>query len=111
MTVIYAHKPSRRRTYSVFSALALALMMSFAAMVSVPASAESTVSQPVKVNINQADAQTLADALVGVGLQRAKAIVEYRKAYGPFSTLDELKDVKGIGKSTIERNKAVISLE
>ncbi len=101
-------RPASRGT---LSAIALTFMMSLAVLLSLPVSAEPGSAMPVKVNINQADAQTLADALVGVGLQRANAIVKYRQAYGPFTSLDELEDVNGIGKSTIERNKAVISLE
>ena len=36
------------------------------------------------VNINEADAKTIANQLLAIGLRRAKAIVEYREAYGPF---------------------------
>ena len=36
------------------------------------------------VNINEADAETIANQLLGIGLRRAQAIVEYRETYGPF---------------------------
>ena len=62
------------------------------------------------VDINRADAQTLADALDGVGLAKAKAIVDYRQAHGPFRSADQLAEVKGIGARTIERNRANILL-
>ncbi len=62
------------------------------------------------VNINTADAQTLADALVGVGLSRAEAIVAYRQANGEFRDAYELTAVKGIGDRTVERNEANIRL-
>jgi competence protein ComEA len=68
-------------------------------------------SQPATVNINTADAQTLSRALQGVGPSRAEEIVRYRETYGPFKTLDELAEVKGIGQSTLERNRALITLE
>ena len=63
------------------------------------------------VNINKADAVSIASALKGVGNARAQEIVRYREAYGPFSSVDELADVKGIGKSTLDDNRARITLE
>ena len=63
------------------------------------------------VNINTADAATLAASLKGVGAARAEEIVRYREAYGPFKSVDELTDVKGIGNSTLEGNRAIITLE
>ena len=63
------------------------------------------------VNINKADAVSIASALKGVGNARAQEIVRYREAYGPFSSVDELADVKGIGKSTLDENRARITLE
>ena len=50
-----------------------------------------------KININTADATTLASILKGVGLKKAEAIVEYRKTYGPFHDIQELAEVSGIG--------------
>jgi competence protein ComEA len=64
-----------------------------------------------QVNINTADAQTLAAGLKGVGETRAAEIVRYREAYGPFASADELVEVKGIGKSTLDMNRDVITLE
>jgi competence protein ComEA len=63
------------------------------------------------ININSADAQTLAAGLNGVGQSRAMEIVRYREAYGPFASVEELTEVKGIGKSTLEKNRALITLE
>jgi competence protein ComEA len=64
------------------------------------------------VDINVADAKTLAKELRGVGPEKAEAIVQYRKTHGPFRTVDELSKVKGIGKKTVETNRAnlVVSL-
>ena len=47
----------------------------------------------------------------GVGLKTAKAIVAYRKANGPFKTINELTEVKGIGVATLRKNERVIALE
>jgi competence protein ComEA len=62
------------------------------------------------VNINQADAATIAKSLDGIGATRAEAIVAWRDAHGPFKKADDLRHVKGIGKATIERNRAAIQL-
>jgi len=63
------------------------------------------------VNINEADAETIAKQLVGVGMRRAEAIVEYRETYGPFYSAEELKVVKGIGRATVERNRDRIRIK
>ena len=57
------------------------------------------------VNINTADAETLAAELQGVGPSKARAIVEYRSKHGPFQTADDLSLVKGIGERTVELNR------
>ena len=57
------------------------------------------------VNINTADAETLAIELDGVGKKIAVAIVEYRDEHGPFKSEDELISVKGIGKAILEKNR------
>ena len=58
------------------------------------------------VNINAADADTLARELKGIGPARASAIVSYRQQHGPFRSVDDLALIKGIGKSVIERTRA-----
>lgn len=57
------------------------------------------------VDINTADAATLARELTGVGEARATAIVAYRKEHGPFRSVDDLGLVKGIGRKVIEDNR------
>jgi competence protein ComEA len=63
------------------------------------------------VNINSADAATIARELKGIGLSKAEAIVEYRQKHGPFHSADELASVRGIGRKTIEHNRADIRLD
>lgn len=58
------------------------------------------------VDINSADASTLARELTGIGPDRAQAIVDYRKDHGPFRSVDELVKVKGVGKRIVEKNRA-----
>jgi competence protein ComEA len=62
------------------------------------------------VNINTATVESLAQVLVGVGPAKAQAIVAYRKQYGAFKSVDELLEVKGIGKSLLEKNRGRILL-
>ena len=63
------------------------------------------------VNINLATAESLAEALEGVGLAKATRIIEYREAYGPFEQIEELASVQGIGQATIDKNRDVIRLQ
>jgi competence protein ComEA len=62
------------------------------------------------VNINTADAATIANALDGIGLAKAKAIVAFRDEHGPFKNVDDLTQVKGIGQATLQRNHEAILL-
>ncbi|HET7587709.1 MAG TPA: ComEA family DNA-binding protein [Gammaproteobacteria bacterium] len=57
------------------------------------------------VNVNTADAATIANELTGIGTAKAEAIVAYREAHGPFKSLEDLEAVKGIGEKTIADNK------
>lgn len=69
---------------------------------------ESAATQRVQIDINSADAQTLAESLIGVGMVRAKEIVAYRELFGKFRSIDELLEVQGIGSSTLEKNRHLI---
>jgi competence protein ComEA len=60
------------------------------------------------VNINTADATTLAAELTGVGPALAEAIVADRQAHGSFATPEALTRVKGIGARIVEMNKTNI---
>ena len=62
------------------------------------------------VDINKASAQEMSESLKGVGLKKADAIVAYRKANGPFASIDDLANVKGIGEKTIAKNKDNLQL-
>jgi competence protein ComEA len=62
------------------------------------------------VNVNTADAKTIADSLSGIGLKKAEAIVDYRAKNGVFKSIEDLNQVSGIGSKTIEKNKADILL-
>lgn len=83
-------------------------VLSIAAMVLL---AVSTAAYAGPVNINTADAETISTELNGIGLAKAKAIIEYREKHGPFKNADDLSLVKGIGERTVEKNKADIRVK
>ncbi|PVY75787.1 competence protein ComEA [Tamilnaduibacter salinus] len=58
------------------------------------------------ININTADAATLAEHLDGVGSVKAEAIVSFREENGPFASAQELTNVTGIGPKTVDANQA-----
>ena len=62
------------------------------------------------IDINTADAATLATSIKGVGAARAEAIVAYRDQHGPFATVDDLANVKGIGSKIVEANREGLSV-
>ncbi|WP_215786418.1 ComEA family DNA-binding protein [Pantoea dispersa] len=66
--------------------------------------------QQEQVSINQATTEQLAAAMNGIGLKKAQAIVSYREQYGPFSAIEQLKEVPGIGSALVERNSARLKL-
>lgn len=62
------------------------------------------------VDVNSADAETIARELNGIGAARAEAIVEYREKYGAFSSAEDLLNVSGIGPHILKVNKDNIIL-
>lgn len=68
-------------------------------------------AQTASVNINTDPPESLSEGLVGVGLAKAYRIVEHRESYGPFESIDELVEVKGIGDAIVAKNRARIVLE
>src|SRR6185503_21279109 len=82
----------------LFWALALALVAQLAAVTAFAA-----------VNINTATKDELI-ALPGIGPAKAQAILDYRKANGAFKSVEELKDVKGIGAKRFEKLKGELTV-
>lgn len=86
-------------------------MKTITTLAAIAAFALSSAAAAAPVNINTASADEIADALTGIGPNKARAIVEYREAYGEFSRADEIVFVRGIGTSTYESNKADILVD
>ncbi len=70
---------------------------------------QGEASSPQKVDINRAEARLLA-ALPGIGDVRAQSIVDYRRKHGPFRDINELLEVPGIGDTTFENIKSLITV-
>jgi len=75
-----------------------------AALVAAMLLAPAAIAGPV--NVNTADAKTLARELDGVGMAKAEAIVSHRQKNGPFKSAEDLAKVKGLGRKTIDQNKS-----
>ncbi|KPB18603.1 ComEA family DNA-binding protein [Pseudomonas amygdali] len=111
----------------IFSALIFALLTSASVAVNATAAPSSSAVSPAtvenaapaavheqrndKVNLNTADAQMLQKELAGIGKNKADAIVAYRDANGEFTSVDELIEVKGIGKAILERNREKLAID
>ena len=96
----------------VFALLTSASIAAIAAPTAAPEAAKAPLmldaaakAKTAKVDLNGADAPTLQRELSGIGEAKAKAIVAYRESNGPFSSVDELLEVKGIGKAILDKNR------
>lgn len=112
-------RPAKSYRFSYLTVLAGLLMAVISVMASAYAAQDQStleqgspevVDQPAAVhvdtvNINTADAETLALALDGVGLTRALDIIAYREEYGDFRNVEQIQQVRGIGIATFARNR------
>lgn len=71
--------------------------------------ANAQITAPVMVNINKAGVEEL-DKIRGVGPAMAQRIVEFREQNGPFKTVDDLVQVRGIGGSKLQKIKDQITV-
>ena len=79
------------------------------ALVAATMLAQVAIAGPV--DVNTADAKTLARELQGIGMAKAEAIVSYREKNGPFKSADDLAKVKGVGKKLVDQNKSNLKFE
>ncbi len=75
-----------------------------------PAAAVSPAQAVSKVNLNRASADEL-QTLPGVGPVLAQRMVEWRKAHGRYRTIDDLQEVKGIGKKRLEQLRPLLTVK
>ncbi|WP_153447405.1 ComEA family DNA-binding protein [Vibrio algicola] len=96
----------------ILRSLCLLLMVTFLPM-GVAVAADTDAQHEgieITVNVNTADANEIATMLKGIGEKKAQQIVDFRTENGKFKDLESLKQVKGIGQSTIDKNKDRILL-
>lgn len=101
--------------FPLFAALPFTLNAAPASVtppMAISASKADDVQGPsVKIDLNNADALALQKKLNGIGKAKAEAIVAYREANGPFESVDELLEIKGIGNALLERNRDKLVVE
>jgi competence protein ComEA len=75
-----------------------------------PSNTGGTSGNQAKINLNKAD-ETQLQNLPGIGPSKAAAITEYRETSGPFKSVEDLKDISGIGDKTFEKLKDLITVQ
>jgi len=77
-----------------------------------PPPEQSAIEQPhgARININTATAAEL-DLLPGIGPSLAESIISFREANGPFSSVEQLEEVRGIGPSKLAELEGLVSVE
>lgn len=88
----------------------MAFLRTTLAAIAIAFAALASAGAEERVNVNTADAATIAAKLDGVGLKKAEAIVRYRDENGRFDAPADLAKVKGIGDATIARNAGRIAV-
>ena len=66
-----------------------------------------TVAAGETVNINTADKEVLM-TIKGIGEKRAEAIIAYREKNGPFKTIDQLAEIRGVGQMFVDNNRDLL---
>jgi len=85
--------------------LKMLISIVFTALLAIPFAVSAEL-----VNINNASAEAMSHHLKGIGSVKAQSIVDYRESNGDFKRIDDLLDVKGIGKGLLKNNKLKLSL-
>ena len=105
------------RTGALLEALNLAAPLADGTQILVPREGQEGVAPPVTggavagglINVNTATATELEE-LPGVGEVIGQAIIDYRTENGPFTSVDQLLDVSGIGDATLENIRDLVTV-
>ena len=96
-----------KREVSMCTLLIIALT---ATLLFAPNAMADTGELKVSVNINTADAGEFV-SLPGIGEQKASAIVSYRAEHGPFTSIEDLSLVRGIGPGVMDKIRDLLRIE
>ena len=117
---LYFHTPTTQSYWRYVLPFILLVALTFMFFLSSSVTAQSdrpeqletlAMSSEMPIDINVATAEQLATALVGIGPAKADDIVTYRNQHGSFSSVDELLNIKGIGRKTLERNRGLLTVQ
>ncbi|MDI9819675.1 MULTISPECIES: helix-hairpin-helix domain-containing protein [unclassified Legionella] len=90
---------------SLFAAILSLSIASLPLQASTHPDNSSTVKPVSKIDLNQATVEILSKSIKGIGKKRAQAIVKYREEHGNFKSLEELSQVKGLGKQFVKSHQ------
>jgi comEA protein len=89
---------------------AVALVWLLTALVLVNAAAAATKKPPLKpVNLNSATSEELQE-VPGIGPATAEKILQMRKSYGAFKSVDDLVAIRGIGKKRLDKMRKYLTI-
>lgn len=74
------------------------------------ATEQAAASASDRINLNTADASQLQE-LKGVGPKTAESIIQWRDANGPFTSVDQLLAIKGIGEKTLAKMQSQLTVQ
>ena len=97
------HSKRRAGVHTLAAALAIALA-------AVPALAGDTPAVQGTVNVNTASLEEL-QLLPGIGESRARAVIAERKRRGGFKRVDDLREVKGIGETSLDQMRPYVTVQ
>jgi len=97
----------RRQMWRIVGAF---LVLSLVGIMGAPHALAADKSDGAKININSAGVEELTD-LPGIGPAYAQRIVDYRKEYGPFKSIEDLLNVRGIGDRTFDKIRDRITIK
>ncbi|WED41846.1 ComEA family DNA-binding protein [Legionella cardiaca] len=91
---------------NLFAAAVLSLCVSFPlqAATNPGHSKSAAMASQSRIDLNKADAAILSQSVKGIGKKRAEAIVQYREEHGRFKSIEELAQVKGLGKQFVKNH-------
>jgi competence protein ComEA len=100
---------------AVFASLCLISFLVQATEKPVQTGISAPILEEKRIHLNSADALTLNHSVPGIGEKRAQAIVSYREQHGPFKSIQELAQVRGLGikfvKNRMEQMQAVYVID